>query len=226
MGLSCFTFGKSHAVRGGSRYSRLGGNEAAGCWSWANVLCIPPPGHAPCSSYFYSGMSMMSLILCDNQSKEHRWLQIALTNSITSNISNILSPSISPQPLITKQDDPSVAVFYSITSSQPGLSGIDLGNFLIKRVVRELIRDVPSVKTFCTLSPIPGFRQWLEAELERSPETVFLPREVEALQGLFDSIPNADAVSLFGVFTFYIYHRVVTHFGTNRKLYHNRITPT
>ena len=30
------------------------------------------------------------------------------------------------------------AVFYSITAAQPGLSGIDLGNLLIKTVAEEL----------------------------------------------------------------------------------------
>lgn len=30
------------------------------------------------------------------------------------------------------------AIFYSITSTQPGLQGVELGNYLIKRVVREL----------------------------------------------------------------------------------------
>ena len=43
-----------------------------------------------------------------------------------------------------------------------GLSGIHLGNFLIKRVVMELQREFPNLKQFVTLSPIPGFREWLE----------------------------------------------------------------
>ena len=42
-----------------------------------------------------------------------------------------------------------------------GLSGIDLGNSLIKTVVQELIKEFPHFKQFVTLSPIPGFRQWL-----------------------------------------------------------------
>ena len=60
---------------------------------------------------------------------------------------------------------PNVATFYSITNTQPGLSGIDLGNFLIKRVVAELQRDFPGISTFCTLSPIPRFIKWLEHKL-------------------------------------------------------------
>jgi len=71
-------------------------------------------------------------------------------------------------PLLSRQTpaavDPArfrVAVFYSISNCQPGLRGISLGNFLIKRVADELKKEFPQLKTFCTLSPIPGFASWL-----------------------------------------------------------------
>jgi len=57
-----------------------------------------------------------------------------------------------------------VAVFYSISNCEPGLRGVSLGNFLIKRVAEHLQREIPRLKTFCTLSPIPGFAAWLRAE--------------------------------------------------------------
>ncbi len=70
-------------------------------------------------------------------------------------------------PLLDTQSassDPSratTAVFYSISNCQPGLRGISLGNFLIKQVVDVLSRELPRLKVFCTLSPIPGFAAWL-----------------------------------------------------------------
>jgi malonyl-CoA decarboxylase len=70
-------------------------------------------------------------------------------------------------PLIDKRAAPlapeqfKVAVFYSISNCQPGLRGVSLGNFLIKRVAERLKRELPQLKTFCTLSPIPGFMAWL-----------------------------------------------------------------
>jgi malonyl-CoA decarboxylase len=70
-------------------------------------------------------------------------------------------------PLIDKRAAPlapdqfKVAVFYSISNCQPGLRGVSLGNFLIKRVAEQLKRELPQLKTFCTLSPIPGFMAWL-----------------------------------------------------------------
>ena len=58
-------------------------------------------------------------------------------------------------------------VFYSISNCHPGLAGISFGNFLIKNVVEELTKEIPGLKTFVTLSPVPGFRKWLlKAELE------------------------------------------------------------
>jgi malonyl-CoA decarboxylase len=70
-------------------------------------------------------------------------------------------------PLIDKKSPPlppesfKVAVFYSISNCQPGLRNVSLGNFLIKRVADELKRELPQLKAFCTLSPIPGLMSWL-----------------------------------------------------------------
>ena len=72
-------------------------------------------------------------------------------------------------PLIDKASEPQapsqfkVAAFYSISNCQPGLKGVSLGNFLIKRVAEELKRELPQLKTFCTLSPVPGFARWVRA---------------------------------------------------------------
>ena len=58
-------------------------------------------------------------------------------------------------------------VFYSISNCHPGLAGITFGNFLIKNVVEELKNEMPWLKTFVTLSPVPGFRKWLlQADLD------------------------------------------------------------
>lgn len=58
------------------------------------------------------------------------------------------------------------AVFYSISSTQKGLAEINLGNFLIKQVAKRVITEFPSVDTLITLSPIPGFRNWLHTQVE------------------------------------------------------------
>lgn len=53
------------------------------------------------------------------------------------------------------------AIFYSISNTQPGLRGVSFGNFLLKRVIDELQVDFPKLRNFATLSPIPGFNDWL-----------------------------------------------------------------
>ncbi len=56
------------------------------------------------------------------------------------------------------------AVFYSITSCQAGLKGISFGNFLIKQVAQDLHEELPNLRLFATLSPLPGFRPWLRRQ--------------------------------------------------------------
>ena len=79
------------------------------------------------------------------------------------------------------------AVFYSINNCQRGLDGISFGNFLIKRVVELLAAEFPKLKTFCTLSPMPGFRTWLtksmaegQALLTAEEETALATAATEA----------------------------------------------
>ena len=98
------------------------------------------------------------------------------------------------KPLIDKVSNPTplsqfkVAAFYSISNCQPGLKGVSLGNFLIKRVAEELKRELPQLKTFCTLSPMPGFARWLRggARCESLPKAR-ADRLQQAHQALLDS---------------------------------------
>ena len=70
------------------------------------------------------------------------------------------------------------AIFYSISNAQRGLSGVSFGDFLIKQVVERLSARLPNVKTFATLSPIPGFRRWLDDRIADGAE--LLNHEQEA----------------------------------------------
>jgi malonyl-CoA decarboxylase len=56
-------------------------------------------------------------------------------------------------------------MFYSITNCQEGLRGVAFGSFLIKHVVEDLRGSFPRLRTFATVSPVPGFRKWLSAHL-------------------------------------------------------------
>lgn len=88
------------------------------------------------------------------------FVEVALTDQLSDNIQVLLDESRPPL-------DPAranTAIFYSISNTQPGLRGLNFGNFLIKRVVDDLSRDFPQLRTFSTLSPIPGFMGWLRRQ--------------------------------------------------------------
>ncbi|MDC3119901.1 malonyl-CoA decarboxylase [Candidatus Pelagibacter sp.] len=82
------------------------------------------------------------------------FVQVALTNGLGKSIQEITKPRTEGD----KNYDS--ATFYSISNCQEGLSRVTLGNFLIKRVVFEIQEELPNIKNFGTLSPIPGFRDW------------------------------------------------------------------
>ena len=72
-----------------------------------------------------------------------------------------IGPLIDKQSTALGEREFKVAAFYSISNCQPGLRGVSLGNFLIKRVAEQLRSEFPQLRTFCTLSPVPGFCDWL-----------------------------------------------------------------
>ena len=111
-------------------------------------------------------------------------------------------------PLIDKKSQPlppeafEVAVFYSISNCQPGLRGVSLGNFLIKRVAEQLKQELPQLKTFCTLSPIPGFMDWLQrTQGDAADEALASPAELLRLAAHFlvheSTNPQGDPVARF-----------------------------
>uniref|UniRef100_A0A0A0M0R4 Malonyl-CoA decarboxylase n=1 Tax=Cucumis sativus TaxID=3659 RepID=A0A0A0M0R4_CUCSA len=88
------------------------------------------------------------------------FIEVALLKNVAQTVQEVLwdDPPI-------PESEATCALFYSISSTKPGLSGINLGKFLIKRVITLVKRDMPYINTFATLSPIPGFMQWLLSKL-------------------------------------------------------------
>jgi malonyl-CoA decarboxylase len=90
------------------------------------------------------------------------FVEVAFVNELPSEVAPILAQE-------SEVGDPRrarCAVFYSITSCQPGLKGISFGNFLIKQVAADLHAELPNLKMFATLSPIPGLRFWARRALQ------------------------------------------------------------
>jgi malonyl-CoA decarboxylase len=106
------------------------------------------------------------------------FVEVALVNGMAGDVHALLDESA---PL----GDPNAAdaaIFYSISNCQRGLNGISFGDFLIKRVVELLAAELPRLKVFATLSPLPGFRPWLAKERQR-PD-LLLPAEAKALAAI------------------------------------------
>ncbi len=114
------------------------------------------------------------------------FVQVALVSGIADNVQALLdetAPSGDPE-------DADTAIFYSISNAQAGLAGVSFGNFLIKRVADHLSRNLPNLKTFSTLSPVPGFRAWLDLQLDGGEgEALFTASEAQDLSRIADNQP-------------------------------------
>lgn len=143
------------------------------------------------------------------------FVEVALTLEIPDSISPLLAADRRAMPA----GDAETAVFYSISNCQEGLRGVSFGNFLIKQVVEDLKRELPSLKTFVTLSPAPGFSKWLDKQRAGSPD--WLPVvEREALTILQQSGWVADAEKRPEIAATIEF--VAAHYFLNAKNEHNK----
>jgi malonyl-CoA decarboxylase len=101
-----------------------------------------------CYGFFHASLPNEPLI----------FVEVALLNEIATSIAPLLDEAA---PAIDTSKA-TVAIFYSISNTQVGLKGVSFGDSLIKRVVETLQDEFPKLRTFATLSPIPGFRNWLQ----------------------------------------------------------------
>jgi len=116
--------------------------------TWDDLRRRLHPTDRRCFAFFHPAMPDEPLI----------FVEVALTTGVPGSIQNVLSDNRE----VIGENDVDTAVFYSISNCQEGLAGISFGNSLIKQVARDLAHELPSVKTFVTLSPIPGLVRWLE----------------------------------------------------------------
>jgi malonyl-CoA decarboxylase len=83
-------------------------------------------------------------------------------------MSDRVQPLLDPGSPVLPPESADFAMFYSITNCQEGLRGVPFGSFLIKQVVEDLGREFPRIRKFATVSPVPGFREWLATNPELS----------------------------------------------------------
>ena len=145
--------------------------------SWSDLKNRLGPDRR-CFGFFHPNMPHEPLI----------FVQVALVEGISNNIDDLLDESKSNNDSI-KAD---TAVFYSISNAQRGLDGISFGNFLIKTVVEKLSVETPNLKTFATLSPMPGFADWLNKQIEFSQDHLLKQSEKKSLAKYTSHNTSAD----------------------------------
>jgi malonyl-CoA decarboxylase len=96
------------------------------------------------------------------------FVEVALTQGLAAAVQPLLAPDGDEAAAEARAARADTAIFYSISNCQEGLRGISFGNFLIQQVVEELKAELPYLSRFATLSPVPGFRRWLEPQMART----------------------------------------------------------
>ncbi len=146
---------------------------------WPDLRRRLDPGDRRCFAFFHPALVDEPLI----------FVEVALTRSVPQAIAPLLAE-------VREPIDParaSVAVFYSISNCQDGLRGISFGSFLIKQVAEDLKRDLPQLKAFVTLSPVPGFVRWLQRERDAKASPFVAAKDRPALRLMDDPGWHADA---------------------------------
>ncbi len=122
------------------------------------------------------------------------FIEVALTRGLSDKVQALLDPDSH----VLDAELAEWAIFYSITNCQEGLRGVPFGSFLIKQVVEDVSKDLPRIKKFATLSPVPGFRKWLldkAAALQTNPKFAPFANAVASLdspQWMEDGAPRAE----------------------------------
>jgi len=149
---------------------------------WDDLRRRLQPADRRCFAFFHPAIPDDPLV----------FVEVALVKGTPGSIQDVLSESREPM----EPGAADTAVFYSISNCQVGLRGISFGNSLIKQVAEDLSRDLPHIKNFVTLSPVPGFNKWLatvDATEDPSAADLLTAAEASAKAGVM--IDDLEALS-------------------------------
>lgn len=130
--------------------------------SWGELRNRLDPEDRRCFGFFHPAMPDEPLI----------FVEVGLTKGIPDSIQSMLDP----ERAIISAESANTAVFYSISNCQNGLRGISFGHFLIKQVAKDLSRELPGLKCFVTLSPIPGLMKYLDKVAKDAADKTIVAR--------------------------------------------------
>ncbi|MCE7026885.1 malonyl-CoA decarboxylase [Jiella avicenniae] len=145
--------------------------------NWDELRQRLAPADRRCFAFFHPSIPDDPLI----------FVEVALTDDIPASIASVLDPERD----IIAAEDAQTAVFYSISNCHKGLASVSFGSFLIKQVAEDLKEHFPSLRTFVTLSPVPGFSAWVDA-LPKDFRERLEPAEKRAIEIVSDKDWQAD----------------------------------
>lgn len=147
---------------------------------WEALRGRTDPPDRRCFAFFHPAMPDEPLI----------FVEVALVKGLPGSVQELLTPGRA----VLDPADADTATFYSISNCQEGLRGISFGNSLIKQVVEVLRQEFPHLKTFVTLSPIPGLARWMARQAAAGDaQCAALLERLPRQEGRFD---EADALAL------------------------------
>ena len=133
-----------------------------------------------CFAFFHPRMPEEPLI----------FVEVALVDGLAGNVQRLLDTKTETR----DAERANTAIFYSISNCQQGLAGISFGNFLIKRVAEQLADELPNIKDFATLSPVPGLRLHLDGRLKNEGDAALTHGEIASLVPVTNEAAGAAAV--------------------------------
>lgn len=174
--------------------------------SWEELRRRIEPSDRRCYAFFHPALVEEPLI----------FVEVALTDHIP----DAIQPVMEPKRETIAVNKAKWAAFYSISNCQRGLSGVSFGSFLIKQVAEDLLRELPHIKSFVTLSPVPGFINWLDRlkDKDEESEPVLSTNDLTAIHALstsgwFDDEQKRNAMkkSLLPLSAWYFLHAKDAH---------------
>ena len=167
--------------------------------SWSDLRSRVEPEDRYCYGFFHPSMEDEPLV----------FVEVALTDHIPRSIGEILRR----EPTDKSPENLTCAIVYSISNCHRGLAGVSFGNFLIKQVATSLKLRFPQLKTFSTISPVTGFRRWLESRAEENQDVASLLAHFDA--EAYDGKP--EELEKLAARYFVEMERLAAHYFLNEK---------
>lgn len=135
--------------------------------TWSDMRQRVQPEDRRCFAFFHPTIDDEPLL----------FVEVALTRSAPQTLGELLEPART----ILDEAEADTAVIYSVTSCHNGLPIQEFGSSLIDQIVRRLSSTLPSLRSFRTLSPVPGLMPWIREKLSQAEHSEDMDCDTEEI---------------------------------------------